>query len=149
MFNLISLSILLSRFLGLSPQSNNPTSKDSFDPLQHIVGLFTKNPSPEKSVELYKNFMTIRQLEHDMYQLMLLDRQKARETKPSRWRRIGLLSLLIIGLISCFYCMHNPSLPKELVAVLSALAAILGTCLKDIYAFEFGGGEIPNLKQSL
>ena len=132
MFHLIHLFIS-----HLFRQSPDPLWQDL--PIKLIAAL-----KPEKdnahSIELYKQLMA---LEQEMFRLMLEDRRLAREAYPSVARRFGFLALLVAGLIACFYVMYSVRLSKEQLAVVSALSGILGMCLKDIYAFEFGSSEIP------
>ncbi|USO02643.1 MAG: hypothetical protein H6850_01485 [Alphaproteobacteria bacterium] len=113
---------------------------------KHFPGLLqTKDPlelsrilkeHPDKALELYKHLMT---LEQEMHKMVLIDRQKARLTNKSFYRRFLFFSFVCLGLGGCFWLMQKPNLSSEILVIISTLAGILGSCLKDIYAFEFGG----------
>ncbi len=52
------------------------------------------------------------------------------------------------GLISCLVTitLYRTSLPGEAVGIISTIAGIFGSCLKDAYAFEFGSSRGSKLK---
>lgn len=52
------------------------------------------------------------------------------------------------GLISCLLTitLYRTSLPGEAVGIISTIAGIFGSCLKDAYAFEFGSSRGSKLK---
>jgi len=53
-----------------------------------------------------------------------------------------------LGLISCLLTitLYRTSLPGEAVGIISTIAGIFGSCLKDAYAFEFGSSRGSKLK---
>ncbi len=53
-----------------------------------------------------------------------------------------------LGLISCLITitLYRTSLPGEAVGIISTIAGIFGSCLKDAYAFEFGSSRGSKLK---
>lgn len=55
-----------------------------------------------------------------------------------------------LGLISCLITitLYRMSLPGEAVGIISTVAGIFGSCLKDAYAFEFGSSRGSKLKDS-
>jgi len=54
------------------------------------------------------------------------------------------------GLITCLLSItfYRTSLPGEAVGIISTIAGIFGSCLKDAYAFEFGSSRGSKLKDS-
>lgn len=55
-----------------------------------------------------------------------------------------------LGLITCLLTitLYRMSLPGEAVGIISTIAGIFGSCLKDAYAFEFGSSRGSKLKDS-
>ncbi len=55
-----------------------------------------------------------------------------------------------MGLVSCLMtiALYRSSLPGEAVGIISTVAGIFGSCLKDAYAFEFGSSRGSKLKDS-
>jgi len=53
-----------------------------------------------------------------------------------------------LGLIACLMTItfYRMSLPGEAVGIISTIAGIFGSCLKDAYAFEFGSSRGSKLK---
>lgn len=53
-----------------------------------------------------------------------------------------------LGLVSCLITitLYRTSLPGEAVGIISTIAGIFGSCLKDAYAFEFGSSRGSKLK---
>jgi len=53
-----------------------------------------------------------------------------------------------LGLVSCLVTitLYRMSLPGEAVGIISTIAGIFGSCLKDAYAFEFGSSRGSKLK---
>jgi hypothetical protein len=56
-----------------------------------------------------------------------------------------------IGLVSCLYTLasYAGSLPGEAVGIISTVAGIFGSCLKDAYTFEFGSSRGSRDKDSM
>jgi hypothetical protein len=54
------------------------------------------------------------------------------------------------GLIACLLTitLYRTSLPGEAVGIISTIAGIFGSCLKDAYAFEFGSSRGSKLKDN-
>ncbi|MBY0501447.1 MAG: hypothetical protein K2P93_05540 [Alphaproteobacteria bacterium] len=55
-----------------------------------------------------------------------------------------------LGLVSCLITitLFRMSLPGEAVGIISTIAGIFGSCLKDAYAFEFGSSRGSKLKDT-
>ncbi len=54
------------------------------------------------------------------------------------------------GLISCLVMitLYRTNLPGEAVGIISTIAGIFGSCLKDAYAFEFGSSRGSKMKDN-
>ena len=139
MFDLLAVGLIASQFFSKQFPQVFPQALDIKDPMQLMYLL---RSSPEKSLELYKHMLA---LEQEIQKLILEDRLNARQIhQQKQWSRWIFLFVAIIGLISCFVTMNRLYISKELLAVVSALAGILGVCLRDIYACEFGSAHIPS-----
>ncbi len=55
-----------------------------------------------------------------------------------------------LGLVACLLTItiYRISLPGEAVGIISTIAGIFGSCLKDAYAFEFGSSRGSKIKDS-
>jgi hypothetical protein len=55
-----------------------------------------------------------------------------------------------LGLLSClmFLIFYRRALSTEAVTIVSAIAGIFGSCLKDAYAFEFGASRSSTPKNA-
>lgn len=55
-----------------------------------------------------------------------------------------------LGLVTCLLTitLYRTTLPGEVVGIISTIAGIFGSCLKDAYAFEFGSSRGSKLKDS-
>lgn len=95
--------------------------------------------------------------ETDMELAYLRDRQDA------RWRDMAFVNtgrqnhradIMVIsaagGLITCLASLayYSDFLPGEAVGIISTIAGIFGSCLKDAYAFEFGSSRGSKEKDS-
>jgi hypothetical protein len=49
----------------------------------------------------------------------------------------------VVGLISCLaiICIFRHELPGEVIGIISTIAGIFGSCLRDAYNFEFGSSR--------
>lgn len=50
---------------------------------------------------------------------------------------------VVLGLIACLWvmAMYKDKMPGEVVGILSTIAGIFGSCLKDYFSFEFGSSR--------
>jgi hypothetical protein len=55
-----------------------------------------------------------------------------------------------LGLVACLLTitLYRTTLPGEVVGIISTIAGIFGSCLKDAYAFEFGSSRGSKFKDS-
>lgn len=110
--------------------------------------------NPNLLIEFQKEVI---RLETEMELADLRDRQDA------RYRDIKLLStgkqnyradIMVLsaagGLITCLGSLayYSEFLPGEAVGIISTIAGIFGSCLKDAYAFEFGSSRSSKMKDS-
>lgn len=59
-----------------------------------------------------------------------------------------MVALDVVGLIACLVvlALFRTSLPGEVVGILSTIAGIFGTCLRDAHQFEFGSSRSSQAK---
>jgi hypothetical protein len=100
---------------------------------------------------------TISRMDHEMKLAELKDRENARmrdmalaHAGRSNMRADIMVISAAFGLISCLITitLYRSSLPGEAVGIISTIAGIFGSCLKDAYAFEFGSSRGSKLKDS-
>jgi hypothetical protein len=122
--------------------------------LKNITGV----SDTEKAIELIQNN---RVFELELKRMLLIaetnywkecikDKQNARERdlmiQNMRGKNIRaniMLIMAMLGILITFggVLVFKASLNAEGVAMLSALAAVFGSCLKDVYSFEFGSSK--------
>lgn len=94
----------------------------------------------------------------DLEKAYLADRQSAR-TRDVELAKAGrtnhradlMVTAVVIGLIACIgvLAIYRQSVPGEVVGILSTIAGIFGSCLKDAFAFEFGSSRSSRDKDEL
>ena len=94
--------------------------------------------NPELLLEFYKKLM---QTEKELYLAMLSDRESARK-RTSLSRSNGMLIVSLCGLMWCLYLLAFGIHSTESIMLISTASGIFGSCLKDIYAFEFSSREL-------
>lgn len=57
---------------------------------------------------------------------------------------------VVVGLITCLVVLiqYKQQMPGEVVGILSTIAGIFGSCLKDYFAFEFGSSRSSQAKDT-
>jgi hypothetical protein len=110
--------------------------------------------NPELLIEFQREVI---RFEIDLEMSYLQDRQDA------RWRDMSFVNsgrqnlradIMVIsaagGLIICLASLayYSDFLPGEAVGIISTIAGIFGSCLKDAYAFEFGSSRGSKMKDS-
>jgi len=157
--SLVEFAPLLSRWIG-----NNPEEKvihKVVDVARSITG--EKDPtrilhSLKADPKLVAEFQTaILKLEYDLQLIENKDRENARfrdialtQAGRSNVRADIMVVSAAFGLISCLITitLFRSSLPGEAVGIISTIAGIFGSCLKDAYAFEFGSSRGSKMKDS-
>jgi hypothetical protein len=99
----------------------------------------------------------IMRLDRDLEQAFLEDRQSARSRDISlitadryNLRADIMVLAAALGLMGCLYSLayFREWLPGEAVGIISTIAGIFGSCLKDAYAFEFGSSRDSKTKDA-
>lgn len=97
------------------------------------------------------------QMDHDLEMADYKDRESARlrdmalaQAGRSNLRADIMVVSAACGLIGCLVTitLYRMNLPGEAVGIISTIAGIFGSCLKDAYAFEFGSSRGSKLKDS-
>lgn len=97
------------------------------------------------------------QMDQELELAMYKDRDnaRARDVALAQAGRSNLRADIMVlsaafGLIACLLTitLYRTSLPGEAVGIISTIAGIFGSCLKDAYAFEFGSSRGSKLKDS-
>lgn len=108
--------------------------------------------SPEILLEFQKE---IRDMERDLERAYLFDRQDARyrdmayiSSGRSNLRADIMVVSAAAGLLACLVSLavFQGDLPGEAVGIISTIAGIFGSCLKDAYSFEFGSSRGSKVK---
>ena len=108
--------------------------------------------SPEALLEFQRE---IRDMERDLERAYLQDRQDARyrdmafvSTGRTNKRADIMVLAAAAGLLSCLVSLavFRENLPGEAVGIISTIAGIFGSCLKDAYSFEFGSSRGSKVK---
>ena len=157
--SIISTAIGLMEF---APMIAKLVSGDSAkDIAQEIVGKAKKLAGSDKLDSIKEAFRNnpkiLAQFQKDMYlmrvrldQGYLEDRQNARardlefiRLRRRNFRADTMVLCAALGLVSCLLSLSffQATLPGEAVGIISTVAGIFGSCLKDAYSFEFGSSR--------
>lgn len=100
---------------------------------------------------------SILKLNHELEMAEYKDRDSARlrdiafvNAGRSNLRADIMVISAALGLVSCLITitLYRLSLPGEAMGIISTIAGIFGSCLKDAYTFEFGSSRGSKLKDS-
>ena len=109
---------------------------------------------PELVIEFQKSVLN---LEAEMELSVMRDRQSARMRDISfinSGRNNTRADVMVVsaagGLIACLISLayYSEFLPGEAVGIISTVAGIFGSCLKDAYAFEFGSPRESKIRDT-
>jgi hypothetical protein len=156
-YALAEFSPLLGRWLG--GEQGEKVAKHAVEVAQSLTG--AKNPqdvleSLKKDPKLLLEFQhSLLRLDHELELASYKDREdaRARDIAIAQAGRNNLRADIMViaaafGLIACLLTMtlFRTSLPGEAVGIISTIAGIFGSCLKDAYAFEFGSSRGSKVK---
>ncbi len=109
---------------------------------------------PKCLIEFQKSILKIA---HEMDLAVTKDRESARlrdvaiaQAGRSNLRADIMVISAALGLVICLITItfFRTTLPGEAVGIISTIAGIFGSCLKDAYAFEFGSSRGSKLKDN-
>jgi hypothetical protein len=156
-YALAELSPLLGRWLG--GEQGEKVAKHAVNLAQNITGaqeqmdvLGSLKRDPKLLLEFQQSLM---RLDHELELASYKDREdaRARDVALAQAGRNNLRADIMVisaafGLIACLLTitLYRTSLPGEAVGIISTIAGIFGSCLKDAYAFEFGSSRGSKLK---
>lgn len=119
----------------------------------------------EASKALAENSLLIAEFQKEVIKIeaelelqFMADRQNARERDiaiAQAGRRNVRADVMVlsaaVGLVTCLWTLTHYAghLPGEAVGIISTIAGIFGSCLKDAYTFEFGSSRGSREKDSL
>lgn len=123
-----------------------------------IAQKVTKSKDPLESIKLlHDNVLLVAEFQREVLRiesewnvLLLQDRGKARERDVAlanagrkNIRADVMVLAAALGLCICLFTLtwYAKNLPGEAVGIISTVAGIFGSCLKDAYAFEFGSSR--------
>lgn len=156
---LAELSPILGRWIG--GEQGEKVAHQAINLAQSITG--EQDPlkvlgSLKGDPELLRKFQqALMQMNHELELAAYQDRDNARardialaQAGRSNLRADIMVLSAALGLISCLLTitLYRTSLPGEAVGIISTIAGIFGSCLKDAYAFEFGSSRGSKLKDS-
>jgi len=137
-------------------------AKQVVDTAQKITGTSTPEAAEaaiRANPELLAQFQThLASINADLEKAYLADRQSARardvelaKAGRSNHRADLMVGAVVVGLIACIgvLAFYRQSVPGEVVGILSTIAGIFGSCLKDAFAFEFGSSRGSKEKDDL
>lgn len=129
---------------------------------QQVTGTATPEAALQKlqadpNLVLQAN-VRMQEIEADIEKAYLADRQNARDRDRAmiqagmrNTRADAMVLGCVIGLIACLVtlALYKSAIPGEVVGILSTIAGIFGSCLKDAFSFEFGSSRSSRDKDSI
>lgn len=130
---------------------------------QTVTGAKTPQEAVEalrKNADLAQQFnLAVLAADAEFEKAVMADRQDARSrdveirkvTGGTNRRADVMVIGAVVGLISCLLVLvlFRKDIPGEVVGIVSTVAAIFGTCLKDAFSFEFGSSRGSKEKDAL
>lgn len=157
---------IIAAFAGLAPLirtwvQDEPLLARVLDVAADITGekeAFASWSALKENPEMLYTFQQrIMEIELERHKLMLDDRNSARQRditfiQSGRSNRRADIMVLAaaLGLMACLLAMtyFANQMPGEAVGIISTVAGIFGSCLKDAYTFEFGSSRGSKTKDS-
>jgi hypothetical protein len=157
--NIITTALALSQFAPIITKWIGGTSAESVANTVVNIAKNVTNSINEK--EALQKLQSDKKLVAE-FQKLIIESEKEIETailkdrESARSRDIAFINsgrhnkradIMVIaaalGLVACLavICLFNKSLPGEAIGIISTVAGIFGSCLKDAYAFEFGSSR--------
>lgn len=149
---LVEFAPSIARWLG--GEKGEQVATDVFQVAKRLTGQEDKSKILQT---LSSNPVLLNQFQREMLQLEgTLAQAEYADRRDARAREISLAQagqrslradIMVVaaaaGLSSCLLCLilYRTSLPGEAVGIISTVAGIFGSCLKDAYAFEFGSSR--------
>lgn len=157
---------LIAAFAGLAPLIRSWSSDESLleralDVAQEVTGeaeAFSSWSALKDNPDMLHTFQQrLMEIELERHKLVTEDRNSARQrdmafvqaNKTNRRADIMVMAAAL-GLLSCLLAItyFADQMPGEAVGIISTVAGIFGSCLKDAYAFEFGSSRGSKEKDS-
>lgn len=165
---LIATALGLAEFAPIIARWLNGNPDNAENVASHVIEIAKKvtgaNEPLELNTALAENALLVRDFQKEIIKIeaelevqMLKDRQSARERDialSQMGRHNVRADIMVIsaavGLITCLYTLsrYSGALPGEAVGIISTVAGIFGSCLKDAYTFEFGSSRGSREKDS-
>ena len=154
---LAEIAPLVSQLLSTAQESPGGAQKIA----HHVVEMakkITKEEAPSSAIRvlsqdphmLLEYEKALENIEFELERTYLQDRLNARERDAaliaagrSNTRADIMVVSAAAGLLFCLLALgyYHTELPGEAVGIISTIAGIFGSCLKDAYAFEFGSSR--------
>lgn len=151
------LAPMISRWFGDDASSSSKTQTIA----THVVDIakkLTGSSTPQSAIDKLRddpkalvNFQkAMMKLDRDLEASFLKDRMNARKRDmifahhgKSNLRADIMVISAALGLLLCLFslALYRNLMPGEAVGIISTIAGIFGSCLKDAYAFEFGSSR--------
>lgn len=156
---LLTAATLLSPFFpALIQWAQGENSEKTLQKVLHTASQLTQSSDPHQMVTaftqnpelLFQFHKALLELEKEIPREERLDRTSARardvalvQSGRQNLRADIMVIAAAMGLASCLMILgfYRGHLPGEAVGIISTVAGIFGSCLKDAYAFEFGSSR--------
>lgn len=150
-----ALSLIIPKLAELV---RNKEESPLIEKIADVAKTITKTENPLDILKILEADSSLRnqfegaidQIQKEFLELTMEDRQSARqrdiailEAGRSNRRADVMVVAAAFGLICCLMLLvfFKGTMPGEAVGIISTVAGIFGSCLKDAYAFEFGSSR--------